>query len=314
VPRNRTVRLAVLGSSVQRAAAAKYPSRSGTVFRRRLVAGLLVLLSLMLMTIYFLEAPTGGLHRLQDGGATVLRPFQVVAERVARPFRDVYGYFSGLHGAKEEAARLRRENAALALQAIQNETALRDAESYRRLLDLSYPAAFPDDFRHVAATITAYPPTQFEQRVVISAGSDQGIAPNDAVVNGAGLIGRIVGVSSSTAKVLLLTDQESAASALDISSGSTATGLVEAGRAGSGALLFNRVGKDESVQRGDRIVTRGSREGELKSLYPRGIPIGVVTFVGQTDTDPYKRIQLDPYVDFDHLDQSVIVLVPKGRS
>ena len=31
VPRNRTVRLAVLGSSVQRAAAAKYPSRSGTV-------------------------------------------------------------------------------------------------------------------------------------------------------------------------------------------------------------------------------------------------------------------------------------------
>ena len=120
-------------------------------------------------------------------------------------------------------------------------------------------------------------------------------------------------IGTTMVSLALFTDQESAASALDISAGSSATGLVEAGRAGSGALLFNRVGKDENVQRGDRIVTRGSREGELDSLYPRGIPIGVATFVGQTDTDPYKRIQLDPYVDFDHLDQSVIVLVPKGR-
>jgi rod shape-determining protein MreC len=277
------------------------------------VVGGLVLLSLLLITISFREPTTGVAHGVEAAGATVLRPFEVAAERVARPFRDVYGYFAGLYGAKEEAERLRRANAALALQAIQNETALRDAESYRRLLDLSYPAAFPDDFRRVAATITAYPPTQFEQRVVISSGTDDGIALNDAVVNGDGLIGRIVGVSTGTAKVLLLTDQESAASALDISAGSTATGLVQAGRAGSGALLFNAGGKDERVQVGDWIVTRGSREGELESLYPRAIPIGVVTFVGQTDTDPYKRIQLDPYVDFDDLDRSVIVLVPKGR-
>jgi rod shape-determining protein MreC len=312
VPRNRTVRLAVLGSSVQRAAAAKYPSRTGTALRRRLVVGLLVLLSLMLMTIYFRETSSGGLHTAQDAGATVLRPFQVGAERVARPFRDVYGYFSGLAGAKAEAERLRRENAALRLQAIQNETARRDYASLKRLLDPRSPAVFPDDFRRVTASVTAHPPTQFEQRVVISAGSDDGIAPDDAVVNGEGLVGRIVEVSPHTAKVLLLTDQESAASAVDVDAGSTASGLIQAGRAGSGTLLFNRVGKDEEVQRGDQIVTKGSRAGELASLYPRGIPIGEVTFVGQTDTDPYKRIQVEPFVSFDSL-ESVVVLVPKAR-
>jgi rod shape-determining protein MreC len=313
VPRNRTARLAVLGSSVQRAAAAKYPSRSGTALRRRLVVALLVLLSLMLMTIYFREAPSGGLHRLQDTASTVLRPFQVVADRVAQPFQDIHGYFTGLAGAKSEAERLRRENAKLRLQAIQNETARRENASLKKLLELRFPAAFPDDFRHVAASMIAYPPSQFEQRVVVSAGRSDGIRTNDAVVNGDGLVGRIVELGEHTAKVLLLTDPESAAAAVDISAGSAATGLVQAARAGSGALVFDKVSKDEHVQRGDQVVTKGTREGELASLYPRGIPIGLVTFVNQTDTDPFKRIQLQPYVDFGSLDQNLIVLVPKGR-
>lgn len=312
MPRNRTVRLAVLGSSVQRAASAKYPSRSGTVLRRRLVVGLLVLLSLMLMTIYFRETPSGGLHTLQDAGATVLRPFQVGAERVARPFRDVYGYFSGLTSAKAENDRLRRENADLRAQAVQNETLLREIASLRALTQLRFPASFPDDFNLVTATVTAHPPSQFEQRLVISAGWADGIELDDVVVNGDGLVGRIVGVSRNTAKVLLLTDQVSAVSAVDVNPGSGATGLVRAGRAGSGTLLFKLVRKEESVEEGDAIVTRGSGEGQFASLYPRGIQIGEVTFVNQTDTEPYKLIQVDPYVDFDSVDH-VAVLVPRGR-
>jgi rod shape-determining protein MreC len=311
VPRNRTVRLAVLGSSVQRAAAAKYPSRSGTVVRRRLVVGLLVLLSLMLMTIYFRETPSGGLHTLQDAGATVLRPFQVGAERVARPFRDVYGYFSGLATAKAENERLRRENATLRLEASQAAAALQENASLKALTGLRYPAAFPNDFTQVTATVTARPSSQFEQRVVIAAGWADGVEENDVVVNNDGLVGRVVGVSRNTAKVLLLTDPESAVSAVDVSA-EGASGVVQAGRAGSDTLLLNYVGKDETVDEGDRILTKGSQEGDRGSLYPAGIPIGEVTFYSQSDTDAYKIIQVDPYVDFDSLDH-VAVLVPKGR-
>jgi rod shape-determining protein MreC len=277
------------------------------------VVGLLVLLSLMLMTIYFRETPSGGLHTLQDAGATVLRPFQVGAERVARPFRDVYGYFSGLAHAKAENDRLRRENAELLLQASQSQAVLRENASLKAMLDLRFPAAFPNDFDLVHATVTAHPPSQFEQRVVISAGSAAGIQPDDVVVNDDGLVGRILGVSRTTAKVLLLTDPESAVSAVDVNPDSgDASGVVQAGRAGSDTLLLNYVGKDESVAEGDLVVTKGSQQGDRGSLYPRGIAVGEVTFHSQSDTDAYKIIQVDPYVDFDSLDH-VAVLVPKGR-
>ena len=61
------------------------------------------------------------------------------------------------------------------------------------------------------------------------------------------------------------------------------------------------------------ILTAGSPgKGQLPSLYPRGIEIGEVTSVSQSDTDFFKQIQVEPYVDFSSL-QSVLVLVPKRR-
>ena len=93
----------------------------------------------MLITIYFRESPTGGLHTAQDVGATVLRPFQVGAERVAQPFRDVYGWFAELFDAKAENERLRREHVEARQRAIQNATAVRGERRAERRSRLPPP-------------------------------------------------------------------------------------------------------------------------------------------------------------------------------
>jgi cell shape-determining protein MreC len=72
------------------------------------------------------------------------------------------------------------------------------------------------------------------------------------------------------------------------------------------------VSKEKVVRRGDIIVTAGRRSGELPSLYPRDIPIGTVTKVGQSDVDTHQSVQIDPLADFSSLG-SVWVLVRKGR-
>ena len=76
--------------------------------------------------------------------------------------------------------------------------------------------------------------------------------------------------------------------------------------------VLDRVGKDEFVEEGNLVITAGWRSGKLESLYPRGIPVGMVKSVGQQDVDLYKRIQVAPLVNFDALAE-VIVLVPKKR-
>jgi rod shape-determining protein MreC len=145
---------------------------------------------------------------------------------------------------------------------------------------------------------------------VIAAGRRDGVRPEYPVVTADGLVGKVTSVGRSVSKVLLLTDEASAVSATDLYERG-ATGIVKHGQGGNDALILDRVTKDQQVQDGDPVITEGSPAGaRLPSIYPRGIKIGVVTSVGQNDTDLYKQIQVQPFVDFTSL-SSVLVLVPK---
>jgi rod shape-determining protein MreC len=278
--------------------------------RRRVVATALVLASLVLLTVYFRESPGGRLHDVQSVGASVLKPFEVAAERVARPFRDAAGWFGDIIGAKSENARLRRELEKARLQAIQNAVVVRENAQLRKLLRFLDSARFPADYHPVATRIISRAPQEFQQQVVIAAGQSSGIRAHDPVVTGEGLVGQVTKVADDVAQVTLLTDETSAVSALDVKT--HADGIVQH-PLGSGEVLFlDRVSKDKVVEPGDVIVTAGWRTSRLSSIYPRGIPIGVVTHVGQSDTDLYKQILVQPYVRFSSV-EAVLVLVPKKR-
>jgi rod shape-determining protein MreC len=311
VPRNRTLRLAALGSTVQRAASPGYASRSANALRRRIVAGVLVALSLVLITGYFRESESGALHDVQSVAADVLQPFQVGAERVARPFQDAYGWLAGFFHAKSENERLKEQVRVLRIQAIQNATAAQENLELRRALEYKSGPAFPRDYRQVGARVTSHAPSEFRQVLGISAGRDDGLRIYDPVVDADGrLVGHIEKLTDSTALVTLLTDTSFAVSGYDVQT--RTYGLVKRGQGSGETLILDLVAKDKVVKKGDIIITAGRRSGELPSLYPQGIEIGTVTHVGRSDVDIHQSIQIEPLADFSSL-SSVWVLVRRGR-
>ena len=76
-----------------------------TVRRRRAVLALLVVLSLILLTAYFGEAPNGGLHSVQRGFLTVVSPIQDGANKALKPVRDLFGWFGDTLHAKSQLRR-----------------------------------------------------------------------------------------------------------------------------------------------------------------------------------------------------------------
>jgi rod shape-determining protein MreC len=287
-------------------------SRSGRVFRARLVAALLVLVSLGLITVYFRESSEGPLHAAQRIGVSVLMPFEVAGERVSRPFRDGWAYVSDLLDAKSENERLREENEELRQSLIAEKTAAQENVRLEEIATYVTGPEFPASYEPVVATVIGRPPTPYQQEIVIAAGSDQGVKLNAPVVTPDGLVGRVTDVTDGSAKVTLITDPSSAVSAVVLADGaSEAPGIVEHG-ASPASLVLDKVGKDELVKEGNVVITAGWRTGRFESLYPRGIAIGTVESVGQQDVDLYKRIQITPLVDFDSLAE-VIVLLEKPR-
>jgi rod shape-determining protein MreC len=271
--------------------------------------GGLILLSLILITISFRQPTGGALHRVEAAGATVLRPFEVAAERVARPFRDVYGYFAGLVHVKAENSRLKQEVNQLRQKALQGESAQQQNRDLRAQLHFIDSPLFPSDYSAVNTRIISWA-TEFDQQVMIAAGSDSGIVQDTPIVTRDGLVGRVTDVTGSGAQVTLLTDENSAVPARDEKTG--AIGLVRHGQ-GEGSLLLDFVRKEANIKEGDVIVTAGRVSSKYPSLFPGGIQIGVVTSVGQSDTALYKQIQIEPYVDFSTLD-AVTALITHKRT
>jgi rod shape-determining protein MreC len=307
VPRNRTVRLAVLGSSVQRAASSGYPSSRSSALKRRIIVGGLVLLSLVLITVSFRSSALNG---VQGTAASILRPFEVAADRVTRPFRDAVSWSRGLVDAKSENQKLRKQVADLRQQLILDEGAIQENVQLKAAVNYHGPASIAN-FRQVHAAVVVNPQNAIDQSVEIAAGSHDGVHVGNVVVaTSGGLVGTVARVVGGEARVTLLTDDQSAVTAGDLTH-PTAVGVIKRGGGGSDVLILDRVAKNENVNVGDTIISAGTLgPGALPSLFPRGIPIGAVTSQSNNDVNAFKNIQVSPLVDFSSL-QSVIVLVPK---
>ncbi len=269
------------------------------------------MLALVLISLSFRSGSDGSLGGIQSTGASVLRPFAVGVERVAQPFRDAYNWVDSLFTARSDAEELRTEVEELRQRAIQNEFALQENVALRRLLAYRDGPRFPRDFEGLAAEVIARPAGAFTQAVVVAVGSSDGVRVNDPVVAPEGLVGLVTRVTPGTARVQLLTDQQLAVPSIDLRTG--APGIVRHARGTRETLVLDRVQKEEVVRVGDELVTAGWSASGLSSLYPKGVPVGEVTSVGQTDTDLYQQVQVTPYVDFGALD-AVLVLVPTTRS
>ncbi|HSE82298.1 MAG TPA: rod shape-determining protein MreC [Gaiellaceae bacterium] len=269
-----------------------------------------MLVSLGLITVYFRESNDGPLHAAQRIGVSVLMPFEVAGERIARPFRDGWTWMSDLLDAKDENEELRRENQEIRRELIEARTAAQESALQGAIAAYVAGPRFPADFDPVVARIIGRPPTPYQQEVIVSAGTGDGVRRNAPVVDeGGNLVGKVTDVTESTARITLITDQSSSVSAVVLET--EASGVVKHGASPS-SLILDRVEKDEMADEGNTVITAGWTTERFESLFPRGIPIGVVESVGQQDVDLFKRIQVAPLVDFDSL-AAVIVLIEKER-
>jgi rod shape-determining protein MreC len=269
-----------------------------TVRRRRAVLALLVVLSLILLTAYFGEAPSGGLHSVQRGFLTVVSPIQDGANKVLKPVRNLFGWFGSTLHAKSQNAELRKQ-----LDKLRREftTKQLNERTYGELLKLYHldKTLSVANYNPVTATVVYQSPNIWYSTVIIDQGSSSGVRVNDPVVDDEALIGKVTRVASDGALVSLLTDSEVEVTAKISATG--AVGLVQPEVGEPGRLLMQIYQPSTtSVVPGDDVVTAGTISSRGESLYPKGIPIGQVTSVNEQSSS--KSVEVSPFADLHGLD------------
>jgi rod shape-determining protein MreC len=268
--------------------------------RRRAVLVACVAASLILLTAYFGESPSGMLHGVQRGAQEALSPIESGASKVFKPFRDLFNWVGDAFDANDENKQLKKELARTRTDLAQARTEARDVEQLRKLVGLHEETGFPQGTDPVTARVIARSPTDWSSTIQINKGSDDGVESDQPVITGDGLVGRIEQASGSTATVQLITDGESNVSAAIVPDG--IDGVVRTPVGDPNDLQLDFVRRVNSIRKGQTVVTSGFRSGRLASIFPRGIPIGTVREVDRDELETYQRVHVDPFADFRRID------------
>lgn len=140
------------------------------------------------------------------------------------------------------------------------------------------------------------------QRLVLDAGSRDGVVQGQSVIDAGGVVGQIISVRPSTATVLLLTDPDHAVPVIVARSG---VRLVVYGKGRSDRLQLANIPLSSDVQVGDAVITSG-----LGGRFPAGFPVGTITALHPDDSHAFLVGDVEPAAQ---LDRGRDVLLLKGR-
>jgi rod shape-determining protein MreC len=197
--------------------------------------------------------------------------------------------------------RVQQENEALqrTVSALRQENnRLQEAMLAQERLKKLYPLQVQHPSPAILAQIFARDPSSWFKTLLVGKGEGEGVSKNMAVVVSEGVVGRVIEVSANTAKVLLVTDPNSAVDV--IIQRSRAQGIMEGKVEEFGILKY--VQKSDDVQVGDKVITSG-----LGGVFPKGLMMGTITKVERKRPGIFQYIEVTPAVDFSRLEEVLIL-------
>ena len=248
---------------------------------RYLATGIIVFMLIALFFVWRLDNPRVEKLRAEVIDAILPKFEWVMAPataliRIAQDFRSYQSLY-------EQNQELRRE-----LQQMKSwkEAALQLEQENARLLDLNNLQLDPK-LTHISSIVLADSGSPFRQSVLINVGLQDGIQDGWAAMDGLGLVGRISGVGSKTARVLLLTDTASIIPATIQPSGQQA--LIAGDNTIAPTIEF--LENADLVRPRDRIETSGSG-----GIFPPNL------LIGRLELDPSGRLRVRLSADYERLE------------
>jgi rod shape-determining protein MreC len=254
----------------------------------------LVFANIVILFISSNRVPSYGIGRV---ALYLVAPIQDVVSNTIKVARNTWQAYFMLVSTAQQNARLKKElQQANARNSQWHETELSNIR-LRRLLDFKLSLESPS----VAAEVIGMDPSPWYRAVIINKGSNDGVRKGLPVGIPEGIAGQVIDVSAAYAKVMLITDRNSAVDAMV--QRTRARGIIK-GESTSSCVFQYALRKDE-VNIGDKIVASG-----LDGVFPRGMSIGEVSGVVKRAAGIFQEVSVTPYVDFEKIEEMLVFLTP----
>ncbi len=265
------------------------------LFRRYrfLFLAVLLLLATVILYSYNLRKKTTTTF-FERAVLTFAAPFQSAIDSTSDSVKGVWNNYIWLVDTRQRNLELEKENADLRARLNQMSEYGLENERLKRLL------AFVDDLDMAAlpAQVVGEDASNWARTIIIDKGTSAGLKNGLAVVAADGVVGRIIKISTNSARVLLITDASSAVASLVQR---TRTRGVARGRGEDLSVEYSLRSAD--IQAGDLLVTSG-----MGGIFPKGLPIGRIETVEKDQYGLFQRLSATTTVDFSHLEEVLVIV------
>ena len=242
-------------------------------------------------------------------------PLSMIAGYTVVPFEEgISAIGSFLRSRSEELSQIRElisENESLREQVdeltIENTRLQQDRYELTNLRELYNLDAQYDEYDKIGARIIARDSGNWFYSFVINKGENDGLSVDMNVMAGSGLVGRIVDIGPNWAKVKSIIADDSNVSAMVLSSSDNMIVTGDLKLYASGVISFEQlIDSADVVVEGDKIVT-----SNISDKYLPGILIGYISSINKDANNLTKSGYITPAVDFEHLEEVLVILEQK---
>ena len=240
------------------------------------------------------------LNPVRDGIDSFISPMQRGINVVGRSVSDYITILGDLKSLQQENEQLKEKIEQLTLQSQVISQEKYELDALRELYELDQKYS---DYEKVAARIIARESNGWYNIFTIDKGYEDGILEDMNVMAGNGLVGVVTSVRKNSATVRSIIDDSSKVSGMFLKTSDT---CIISGDLNSmtsdGKIKVSMIPLNAEISENDEVVT-----SHISDKFQQGILIGYVTDIQVDSSNMTKTAYLTPVVDFEHLDEVLII-------
>ena len=260
------------------------------------IIGIIITVIILILIVIFSNGENNS-NFFENAATNLVMPIQNGLTYLKNKISGNSTFFTDINNLQNENEELRQKNSELEQSLRELENIRTENETLKEYLNLTEKYG---EYKTIPGYVINKDISNYSKTIVINIGSDDGVQENMTVIGDEGLVGYVVSVTNNTAKVQTIVDT---ASSISCSMSTTKDSIVCKGTLdGQSELRAMYIPTDANIIQGDSIETSG-----LGGIYPKGIHVGTVKSVTNTQNITDRYALVETAVDFDKLDTVLVI-------
>ena len=260
------------------------------------IIGIIVTIIILILLVILTNTENSNLSYVENVANKLVNPLQNGLTYVKNKIHGNSSFFTNINELKTENDELKTKNNQLEETLRELETIKAENQTLKEYLDLTKKYT---DYK-TAADVISRDISNYSKTIVINAGTKSGIKENMTVIASEGLVGYVISATDTTSKVQTIIDSSSNTSSILSSSRDSVVckGQLEE----HNNLKAVYIPTDATVAQGDSVETSG-----LGGIYPKGIYIGKISKVVNTNNLNDRYAMVETAVNFNKLETVLVI-------